>query len=509
MRPAAAVCEREFLARGRGIGYTVGDALRQRSPTQPATMNRLGSFLRAALQWCLQFPLGRSQWVTLGIWLVAIAAVMLTLGGSIAQNTNRDPELYDQGAYLRVAEQNRTALWPTQTDGIRNPLFPWLLAKTASGDQSAMFAAGLKLNVRCGAVLVLLLGVWAGRRLAWLPAVTFATLGGIGVLLPISTYVGTEVLFYGLFFAAWMLALDLIEKLTLTRCALFGATLGFAYLAKPGVTLLASAFVAVGLVRWLRKGEDWTGAKPLIGAALALAVAVPMMLPRMLDAARQFGDPLQNTAANCFWEENWDACYPKLSELNPKNIGRLPLDERPSASRYFARHGIGDAWARLSTGMGEQLANVVSADPKGIWFSRSPSPKRQVRRVFPYRGLFLLPPLLLAGGLGVVALRRSGTAAVGGEVWLQIAFAVLLVGASFSAFSWYWVIAPGARFIMALYLPVMASLLIVAEAARRRLATAWADATCAGTWATMLAIFLVHIGIIATHPFFEKVRGAF
>ena len=463
-------------------------------------MNRVAQFFRTALSWCVHYPLGRSQWIALGVWLVALGGGMLALGEYVALTTNRDADLYDQSAYLGLVETDRTSLWPTTTDGIRNPLFPWLLAKTASGDRDVMFAAGLRLNVRLGALLAILLGVWAGRRLAWLPAVMFATLGGLGVLLPISTYLGAEVLFYGLFFAAWMLSFGLLDRLTLARSAIFGAVLGLAYLAKPGVTLLFGAFVAVGAVRWLRRGDGWTGARPLFGAALALAVALPMMLPRMFDAKRKFGDPLQNTAMLCFWEENWAACLPKLANLNPRLADRIPAGEWPSASRYLARNGIGGAWTRLITGMGKQLANVISADPKGVWLSREPSPKRQVRRMFPYRGLFLLPPLVLAVALGVRCR---------GWPWWKIAFAVLLVGASFGAFGWYSAIAPGARFIMALYLPVLAALLLAAEGARRRLALGWADAACGGTWALMLGVFVWHISVIVTHPFFGGVRGAF
>lgn len=466
-------------------------------------MNRLREILRVVVRWCLLHPLGRSQWIVLGAWLLALALGMLALGGYMALATNRDAELYDQGAYLRLAETNRTSAWPVATDGIRNPLFPWLLAKTASGDRDTMFAAGLRLNVRLGALLAILLGVWAGRRMAWLPAVTFTTLGGLGIVLPISTYVGTEVLFYGLFFAAWMLALGLLDRLTLPRCAVFGLTLGIAYLAKPGVTMLCGAFVVVGLVRWIRKGDGWIGARPLFGAMLALVVAAAAMLPRMLDATRKFGDPLQNTAANCFWEENWDACYAKLSYLNPRLAHKLAPGEWPSSARYFTRNGAAGAWMRLTKGIGEQCGNLFAAEEKSLWFSRKPSAKRPVRHIFPYRGFFLLPPMLLALGLTLAARRVEEVA------WFQIAFVVLLFGASFAAFSWYWVIAPGARFILALYLPVLASLLLAAERARRRLATGWADAACAGTWAAMLGIFVWHIAIIATHPVFEKVRGAF
>ena len=80
--------------------------------------------IRSGARWCLQQPLGRSQWLVLVLWLSALAITMITLGDYIAQTTNRDLEQFDQGAYLRVAEQNRDSWWPAGTDGVRNPLYP-------------------------------------------------------------------------------------------------------------------------------------------------------------------------------------------------------------------------------------------------------------------------------------------------------------------------------------------------------------------------------------------------
>jgi hypothetical protein len=476
-------------------------------------MSRAVEFLRTALDWTLRYPLGRSQWIFLSLWFLLLAGGMIEFGDRIASTTNIDPESYDQGAYVRVAEQNRSAWWPTVTDGIRNPLFPWLLAKVNGSGHDSMFAAGLRLNVRLGAYLVVLLGCWAGGRFALLPTLLFATIA-IAIVLPISTYVGTEVLFYGLFFAAWMLAFSLFERLTFLRCALFGATLGLAYLAKPGVTLLTGTFVAVALAYWLRvcrseESRGWTGSRPLLGVAIATAIFTLAILPRAVNSWEQFKDPLQNTAARCFWADDWNACYPILGNLNPRFIERIPAEERPSAGRYIARHGWSGIWNRLTRGFAVQADNVFSPDRKNIWFDRKPSVKRPVRRFFPYRGFFLLPPTALVIGLCVVARRRFGPNAVSAAAPWQAAFAVLLVAASFGAFSWYSIIAPGARFMIALYLPVLASLILAAEALRRQLSARWCDGVVAGTWLVMLAVISAHLTLIATHPHFDKLKGAF
>jgi hypothetical protein len=476
-------------------------------------MSRVGEFLRAALDWTLRFPLGRSQWIFLGLWLLLLGCGMIELGDRIAGTTNVDPESYDQGAYIRLAEQNRSAWWPTVTDGIRNPLFPWLLAKVNGSGNDSMFTGGLRLNVRLGACLVVLLGCWAGSRFALLPAMMFAMIAS-AIVLPISTYAGTEVLFYGLFFAAWMLALSLFERLTYLRCALFGATLGLAYLAKPGVTILAGSFILVALALWLRarrRGESggWEGIRPLLGAVIATAIFAVLILPRALNSWEQFKDPLQNTAARCFWADDWDACYPILGHLNRRFIERIPVEKRPSAGRYIARHGWSGIWNRLTRGFAVQADNVFSADRKNIWFDRKPSEKRPVRRLFPYRGFFLLPPTGLVIGLWAVARRRVGPNVASAAALGQAAFASLLVTASFGAFSWYSVIAPGARFMIALYLPVLASLIMAAEALRRQLSARWCDGIVAATWLLMLALISAHLTLIATHPHFDKLKGAF
>ena len=85
----------------------------------------------------------------------------------------------------------------------------------------------------------------------------------------------------------------------------------------------------------------------------------------------------------------------------------------------------------------------------------------------------------------------------------------MLVGVSFGAFSWYSVIAPGARFIVALYLPVLASLLLIVEHLRHQRANRLTDGIVGGTWLLLLAVMTTHLVLIATHPYFEKLKGAF
>jgi hypothetical protein len=255
--------------------------------------------------------------------------------------------------------------------------------------------------------------------------------------------------------------------------------------------------------------SGWRGARLVGGAAVAVAVAIPMVLPRAMNAQRQFGDPLQNTSANLFWEENWAAARPHFALLNPRKMHEIPEAERPSAGRYFARAGWRGAWERITKGMALQGGHVFPIHTQNFSFTEIPSPTDPTRRIFAFRGYVLLAPLLLTIGLVSVTPRRFGWAAVPIHAWCQAAFMVLLFGVSFAAFGWYAPIAPGARFILALYVPILASLFWAVEALRRRLAIRWLDPLCASVWLVMLGVFLVHMGVIATHPYFGSLKGVF
>ena len=163
-------------------------------------MTKFGAGLLSGLDWGIRYPAGRGQWIVLIVWVLMLAGGSVVIGDLISTTTNRDSNLHDQGAYLRMAEQSLVTWWPTVTDGVRNPLFPWLLARMTGEQQGSMFVEGQRLNVRLGALLIVALGWWGGLRLAWIPAMTFVTIA-TAVLLPLSTYVGAEILFYGLTFA--------------------------------------------------------------------------------------------------------------------------------------------------------------------------------------------------------------------------------------------------------------------------------------------------------------------
>jgi hypothetical protein len=159
--------------------------------------------------------------------------------------------------------------------------------------------------------------------------------------------------------------------------------------------------------------------------------------------------------------------------------------------------------------MARQFENLVDPGKKSLLFSRPPSDKRPVKRIFPYRGWMLVPPALLVLALLPAALRTRTSQIFTPATVSQIAFTILLLGVSFAAFGWYYPISPGARFVMALYLPALAILALVAENLRIRLDAVWSDRISRAVWTITLATFLAHMAIISRHPHFTEVRAAF
>ncbi|MEO8353087.1 MAG: hypothetical protein ABI680_15255, partial [Chthoniobacteraceae bacterium] len=217
----------------------------------------------------------------------------------------------------------------------------------------------------------------------------------------------------------------------------------------------------------------------------------------------------QNTAIRCFWEDDWNACLPKLNYLNPRQIDQIEPADRPSPRRYFSQHSLGDAFHRLTHGMAMQFEQLMGTGKKSLYFSRPPSEKRPVKRVFPYRGWMLVPPGLLVLILLAANFRSRAAELFTPTTVTQIGFTVLLLGVSFAAFGWYFPISPGARFVMALYLPALAILTLVADHLRLRFDAVWSDRISRAVWTIMLVVFLAHMVIISRHPYFTELRAAF
>ena len=79
------------------------------------------------------FLLGPWRPATIAAYAVALAMLcgaLVFIGFRITEQTNFDEEQFDQSAYSHMARQMKDSQYPWYTDGTRNPLFPWIAART-------------------------------------------------------------------------------------------------------------------------------------------------------------------------------------------------------------------------------------------------------------------------------------------------------------------------------------------------------------------------------------------
>jgi len=429
--------------------------------------------LGALVDWLFAKKWDLSHWIVAFLWLAALLALQWKLGQGFITQANLNPERFDQGAYLDLARSNVPFVWPAYTDGIRTPLFPFLIKSWASDDTAQFFAAAKLANVCFGLAATALLSFYSLWKLPLLPAMNVGTISAL-IILPASVFATAEVLYYTAFFFYWIVGWRLLVGNPLRNYALAGLLCAAAYLAKPATLILSACLVALSVVRWIqieRSGTEditWIGRRFLIGVVVFYISFLLPVLPKAFDMYRRAGDPFQNASTYCLWMDNWHQCVPLLRNFSARGVQQMRPDERPSPANYWKHHTRDQIWNRMADGIGKQTHNFLYAE-KSLKSIFHPNP--ELRVVLRGRGIYplalLLATLLLAtqGAEG-----KSRTVADRRTLW---ALAALAFTTYFLATSFYTPIAGGARLILALYIPVLFSLAMGIEYLREERPHGW------------------------------------
>lgn len=404
----------------------------------------------------------------------------------------------DQQNNIRLARESRGDWLPYRTDGVVNPLWPWLAGKTvvsANPDEdSQAFRQGKWLNCALGLALVVGLGLWAGGRLPLLPAMTLVSLCAFGAMAQRGPFFQPEPLFYIFFFLCVWAGGALFLRNSLGRYALFGALCGLCYLAKASVTpflgiALGLATVAAvlcmaprvlffwpGLGRQLAEnGFSWR--RHWAGLALCLGVFALMLLPRGIYSQREFGAALHSFPKYWIWQDDFgkESTSFMLNWNQHRETAESGGEPLPSAGGYIRKHGLPYLWERLEKGSTNALVNFLQPEDRPPWAKQSKKPKPW-KHVLTYRGYYLgvLALWLVVLG-GWVLATRQGPRVLGREVPAATLLVLLAVG-SFVAFTLayglYEVIGKGDRFMLSLYMPLALALVL----GERGLLTRWRGA---------------------------------
>ncbi len=262
-----------------------------------------------------------------------------------------------------------TRAFPQYTDGIVDPLFPWLMRGSSSHEPDVVFERGKWMNLILSGSLLILFGLAAAKAFSFSGAAAIMLMGGFGIILERSAYFSPDALYYLLLVLTWLCALSLIRQNLLWLYGVFGLLLGLSYLAKPLVWPIVAGFVTVSILRsiWIafasrkNRGSDglWSPSNQLVGFAMMIAAFLLVTGPRLSYANAAFGDPFHNYQKYFVWFDTpedavrFQQAYPGKAELS-----MLTLEERPGPVRYVKENG----WASLGKRSWEgALAQVTSS----------------------------------------------------------------------------------------------------------------------------------------------------
>ncbi len=490
---------------------------------QPAALNgaRIGLWKHPWFRWLVILEL----LILFGFAYIHIGALLVTQTNHTSKQIHGEDQLHN----MQLATEARsdlnpdynsgfmaplTNIFPHRTDGVVNPLWPWVAAwftdasheingddMTAVGvsDQTrTLFNRGRWFHVFMTLTFLVMLGIAACRLFSLPAACNLVLLGGMGALLPRAAYFQPEPLYYMLFFLTWVACFSALQRNSLWIYGMIGVLGGAAYMADGSIMPLLAVFVGVSSLRCVweivsarRRGlvlgstNLWHWRNHLVGLVVLVAACFMTIGPRLKDAHEKFGDPFFSYPRCWLWLDSPKQAHEWMSRHQTReSLDAMTPSERPSFSNYLRTHTREDIISRLWDGtfgskMGE--TEIIGRVPEFFWPQQTKLVKSLDqwsgwRGILEWRGLYL-------GWLGLILLALLGAVAAvpkaqhAGHFVVQhgTVSIVLFVFATFTVYSLIFGFnAPiaggsGDRFMLALYLPLAFSLIMGEEAIIRRI----------------------------------------
>lgn len=255
-------------------------------------------------------------------------------------------------------------LAPHRTDGLVQPLWPWVAAwvldaKDLPGTLHtlAWFRVGLTLGC------LVILG-FACARYFRLPAalLVVAMTAFHGLLGTVSVYSGAT-LFHLFLLLTWLACLYALQRNSLWVYGLIGIFGALAYLSVPRILPLVAVFVLVSTLRavwgWIvahwcpHEGTTlWVRRNHVFGLLLLACGAGFIAGPRLTEAHRQFGDPFFHYTDAVRWLETPEAALAWIEAHPDKtSLESIPPLDKPTAQNYFHSHTPQEIRQRLLQGL--------------------------------------------------------------------------------------------------------------------------------------------------------------
>jgi hypothetical protein len=448
----------------------------------------------------------------MGVVLALVSATYLLIGGMLLKQTNNtDKDMLggDQENNLRLTVETAKdlspdfsqgvsepikAMVPHRTDGVVNPLWPWVAAwfveaghtrqpgAPISPQDRVLFEKGRSFHLGWTLGLVIIVGIAATRSLSLAAAVNVVLLVAFGAFLPRTAYFQPEPLFYALFLATWVACLLALDRNTLWINAIIGILGGLAYLAKGSVQILLALYIGISTCRWawgwielkLSRSSPtsaWLRRNHWLGMMMLVFCFLMTVGPRMAHSSLKFGDPFHSFPSYWMWFDDFEDGYAWMAKYNTKAaLDALPKEERPSWKKYLSEHSTEHVLTRMKDGVAVKLSEFFFAKTT-LRGTREPKPWKGVLE---WRGWYLATLGLIFCGLIIVlkwAAPEPANAAqrLHPEAAAKAAFVIMAFVAYTLAYGFYTPIGRGDRFMMSLYAPLVVSLVWACESVLRRI----------------------------------------
>ena len=321
-------------------------------------------------------------------WAYAFLATILIEGVNVSRIGNIQTQYIDSvyrsaaiggddPAANRSISYRFTQLLPQYTDGLIDPLWPWLMRDHSQDSPDQIFEVGKWRNMILSGSILIVFGLGAAKAFSFTGSAAMILMGGFGVILERSAYFSSDSIYYLLVLLAWLCALSMIRQNMLWQYAVFGLLLGLAYLAKAMIWPLVVGFLSVSIIRSIacavqarRKGEVeeslWAPSNQLVGFAVMLTAFLLVVGPRMSFANTEFGDPFHSYQKYSMWLDSpAEAAEFQRSYSDREKLETLNISTRPGIFRYLNENGFAKLFKRGWDGALYQIRSSVLS--RGGW----------------------------------------------------------------------------------------------------------------------------------------------
>lgn len=326
------------------------------------------------------------SWGTYLLFLVVFTGVYFHAGASALLENRTEPVRQGQNVQLSATLRARTTdadeptgmnapgsatahLFPHRTDGISDPLFPWVAGFFHSEDPTEILEKGQWLNLCVSGAFLVVLGLVAAKAFSLWSGAAIVILGATGVFLERAALFLPDIFLHVFMTLLWIAALSLLRRNNLWLFGVLGVLFGLVFLTDSLIWPVAAAFLGTVALQTAapffsrkKRRDRSTGEEReddpanLSGRIVGLAIAVTafgiVAGPRLSYAADRFGSAFHATSNYTMWLDSPEEAKAfRAGHRDAESLAAAGWREGPGLYRYLKDRGPGALAERIWRGL--------------------------------------------------------------------------------------------------------------------------------------------------------------